>query len=51
MWILCQAEDSQEISSTILSEKQWKNIQDCRLLLSKFITSGMLAVDQVDQNW
>ena len=32
MWILCQAEDSHKISSIILSEKQWKNIQDCRLL-------------------
>ena len=31
MWILCQA-DSHEISSIILSEKQWKNMQDCRLL-------------------
>ena len=32
MWILCQAEDSHEISSIILSEKQCKNIQDSRLL-------------------
>ena len=36
MWILCQEEDLHEISSitSILSEKQWKNIQDCRLLQS-----------------
>ena len=32
MWILCPAEDSLEISSLIFSEKQWKNIFECRLL-------------------
>ena len=26
MWILCQAEDSHEISSHIFSGKQWKNM-------------------------
>ena len=34
MWILCLAEDSLERSSLIFSEKQWKNIYDCRLLQS-----------------
>ena len=33
MWILCLAEDSLETSSLILSEKQWKNIYECHLLL------------------
>ena len=32
MWILCQAEDSHEISNIIFSEKQWKSIYKCRLL-------------------
>ena len=34
MWILCLAEDSPEQSSLIFSEKQWKNIYECRLLQS-----------------
>ena len=33
-WILCLAEDSLETSSLIFSEKQWKNIYECRLLQS-----------------
>ena len=33
-WILCLAEDSHETSSLIFSEKQWKNIYECRLLQS-----------------
>ena len=32
MWILCLAEDSLEISSLIFSEKQLKNIYECRLI-------------------
>ena len=32
MWILCQAEDSHEISSLIFFEIQWKGIYRCRLL-------------------
>ena len=32
MWILCLAEDSLETSGLIFSEKQWKNIYECRLL-------------------
>ena len=34
LWILCLAEDSLETSSLIFSEKQWKNIYECRLLQS-----------------
>ena len=34
MWILCLAEDSLETLSLIFSEKQWKNIYECRLLQS-----------------
>ena len=34
MWILCLVEDSLETSSLIFSEKQRKNIYECRLLQS-----------------
>ena len=51
MWLLCLAEDSLETSSLIFSEKQWKNIYECRLLqligiLKVKINSYMSAFDQ-----
>ena len=41
MWILCLAEDSLETSSLIFSEKQWKNINVCRLLQSWLALLGL----------
>ena len=46
-WILCLAENSLETSSLIFSEKQWKNIYECRLLA---VVIGALRVKAVQQN-
>ena len=45
MWILCQVEDSHEKSNIVLSEDQWKNIQDCRLLQSWFVQISAIFLD------
>ena len=44
MWILCLAEDSSETSSLICSEKQWRNIYECRLLQSWLELSGLRSI-------
>ena len=43
MWIFCLAEDSLETSSLIFSEKQWKNIYECRLLQSWLALEGLMG--------
>ena len=54
MWILCLAEDSLETSSLIFSEKQWKNIYECRLLQSWLALSGfkpLATLDVQSEDW
>ena len=40
MWIFCLSEDSLETSQVIFSEKQWKNVYECRLLQSWLALQG-----------
>ena len=47
MWILCLAEDSLETSCLIFSEKQWKNIYECRLLQSRLDFKGLNGYNKI----
>ena len=49
MWILCLTEDSLDTSSLIFSEKQSKNIYECRLLQSVDDYVGFCKQWQLDQ--
>ena len=51
MWILCLAEDSLETSSLIFSEKQWKNISDCRLLQLWLAPRGLTCMNSYLVLW
>ena len=42
MWLLCLAQDSFETISLTFSEKQWKNIYECRLLQLWLALYGLL---------